>query len=179
MKPNKKEAVLVLKVVSYSRAKTKEDFIRILNESKWDPRIEMWLDTRRNGPVGTLNEYYREFGIRRYVVKGKDYELEVYRKDSSWEIIGEVNNMNEEELREKAKEDLTEYGKMLYDEGLPASRIPDLIKGIDTIHTAICRLDYANLKIWVSKSIEERMEDWAPTSASRSIRKTLEAGNII
>ena len=54
-------------------------------------------------------------------------------------------------------------------EGLPESRAYDLVAALDGLHKALCKLDYTNLELFMAKSIEERLSDYAKAEQLRDV----------
>lgn len=54
-------------------------------------------------------------------------------------------------------------------EGLPESRAYDLVAGLDGLHKALCKFDYTNLELFMSKSLEERLSDYAKAEQLRDV----------
>ena len=54
----------------------------------------------------------------------------------------------------------TMYDDLLRDEGISATRSLALRNAFNTLHDAICRMDFRNLKIFFSKSLNERLREY-------------------
>ena len=61
------------------------------------------------------------------------------------------------------------YKEQLAREGIAETRIDSLITALDTLHTALVELDGKNLKIFLSKSIISRINDFAKSEGLREI----------
>lgn len=67
------------------------------------------------------------------------------------------------------------YEKELEKEGIAPTRTFSLSLAMNTLHSAIARLDNKNKEIWLSKSLDERMRDFAITEQlnTRCLQKEL------
>ncbi len=53
------------------------------------------------------------------------------------------------------------YEKKLEEEGIASTRTFSLTSAMNILHSAIARLDNENKEIWLSKSLDERMRNFA------------------
>jgi hypothetical protein len=72
-------------VVSYSKAKTIEDFKKIVDKNPKNPPIE--FRATPGGPVGTPDEFEDHFGVSQLIVIGptNNYRIVLFKKNGKWQ----------------------------------------------------------------------------------------------
>ena len=71
--------------VSYTKAKTLEDFKRIVDKNPKNPPIEFRRDAF--GPVGTPDEFEKHFHVSKLAVVGpkNNYDIVLFKKNGKWQ----------------------------------------------------------------------------------------------
>ena len=70
------------------------------------------------------------------------------------------------------------FREILENEGIAPSRVNELYKAFNALHASIAYLDCKNLKLFWSKSIEERLKDFAKSEQVIDITPNSESCNI-
>ena len=66
---------------------------------------------------------------------------------------------------------MSRYRNTLREEGLADTRVYSLADAIEMLHAAMCKLDNGNLALFRSKTIEQRLQEYAQTEQLRDVTK--------
>ena len=64
---------------------------------------------------------------------------------------------------------MSNYENKLVDEGFPINRAMRLDAAINALHMAICELDLSNTKRFFTKSLEQRLKEFAKCEELRDV----------